>query len=130
MADPYLGEIRPFAFGFVPNGWAQCNGQIMQINGNQALYALLGNRYGGDGVTTFALPNLQGRTPIGFSPTQGIPLAQAGGEANHTLTIAEIPAHTHPVYANAEPGLIAGAEGSTWAGSPPNRTTYASSTQV
>jgi microcystin-dependent protein len=93
MSEPFLGEIRIFSFNFPPKGWALCNGQLLQISTNQALFSLLGTTYGGDGRTTFALPNLQGRVPfhIGSSFTQG----QSSGEAAHTLTISEIPTHTH-----------------------------------
>jgi len=130
MSEPYIGEIKPFAFGYAPKGWAVCNGQILQINTNQALFAILGTRYGGDGITTFALPNLQGRTPIGFSPSQGIPLAQAGGEENHTLTINEMPAHTHQVFANAELGTLTAAQNNTWAATPAGRNAFASTPQA
>lgn len=93
MADPFLGQISIQAFEFAPKGWALCNGQLLPINQNQALFSLLGTTYGGDGRTTFALPNLQGRVPVhrGSSFTQG----QAGGEAAHTLVTAEMPAHNH-----------------------------------
>lgn len=99
MGDPFLGEIRLFSFNFPPKGWAQCNGQLLPINQNQALFSLLGTMYGGNGQTTFALPNLQGRTPIGFNSTyiQG----QAAGEAAHTLITAEIPRHTHAASGSA-----------------------------
>lgn len=93
MATPYISEIRILSFGFPPKGWALCNGQLMAINQNQALFSLLGTMYGGNGQTNFALPNLQGRVPIhaGNGHTQG----QAGGEPTHTLNISEMPAHTH-----------------------------------
>jgi len=93
MADNYLSEIRIFAFGFAPKGWAQCNGQLLPINQNQALFALLGTMYGGNGIQTFGLPNLAGRTMMGVSPSfiQG----QLAGEPTHTLTINELPIHNH-----------------------------------
>lgn len=99
MADPFLGEIRMMAFTFAPKGWAQCNGQLLPINQNQALFALLGTMYGGNGQTNFALPDLRGRTPIhmGAGFTQG----QRGGEENHTLTLSEMAAHTHFVQASS-----------------------------
>lgn len=122
MAEPFIGEIRTFAFGVVPKGWALCNGQLMNINNNQALYAILGVRYGGDGRTTFALPNLQGRTPIHASSIN--PLAQAGGEATHTLTVSEIPEHTHQANASSEAATLPGASGNTW-GATGNRPIYA-----
>lgn len=93
MAEPFIGEIRLFSFNYAPKYWAQCNGQILAINQNQALFSLLGTMYGGNGQTTFALPNLQGRTPIGFNPTY--PQGQVAGETAHTLTTLEIPRHTH-----------------------------------
>jgi len=126
MAEPFLGEIRPFAFGIVPYGWALCNGQLLSINTNQALYAILGTRYGGNGTTNFALPNLQGRTPIHVSSTN--PIASAGGEAAHTLTVAEMPQHTHQAYGSTEAASLPGAEGNTWGVTADNRPIYAAST--
>jgi len=102
MADPFLGEIRLFGFNFAPRSWAFCNGQLLPINQNQALFSLLGTTYGGDGRTTFALPNLQGRVPIHFG--SGHPLGQIGGEQAHALTSAEIPAHTHAIMASPSAG--------------------------
>ena len=94
-ADPFISEIQIFAFNFPPRGWAQCNGQLLPIAQNQALFSLLGTTYGGNGVQNFALPNLQGRVPmhIGGGLVQG----QTGGEETHTLTIPEMAAHTHQV---------------------------------
>jgi microcystin-dependent protein len=106
MSEPYLGEIRCFSFGFAPKGWALCNGQILPINQNQALFSILGTTYGGNGVQTFALPNLQGRAPAHVGP--GFVLGQAPGEANHTLIITEIPAHSHAIMSDViEPGGVA-----------------------
>jgi microcystin-dependent protein len=101
MAEPFLGEVRMMSFDFPPRGWAPCNGQMMPINQNQALFALLGTMYGGNGQTTFALPNLQGRVPIhvGGGYIQG----QAVGEPQHTLTVGEIPGHVHMVLADSAP---------------------------
>lgn len=99
MGTPYLSEIRVFSFNFPPKGWAFCNGQLLPINQNQALFSLLGTNYGGNGQTTFALPNLQGRTPLHVG--NGFTLGQSGGETTHTLTINELPQHTHVVTASA-----------------------------
>lgn len=93
MSEPFIAEIRIMSFNFAPRGWALCNGQILQINQNQALFALLGTTYGGDGRTTFALPNLQGRAPV--HPGNSIVLGELSGEENHTLLGTEMPAHTH-----------------------------------
>ncbi|GIP55365.1 MULTISPECIES: phage tail protein [Paenibacillus] len=96
MSEPFLGEIRSFSFGIVPKGWAACNGQTLPIHQNQALYSLLGTIYGGDGVTTFALPDLRGRVPV--HPGNGVQLGQSAGEEHHTLTVQEMPQHTHFVF--------------------------------
>ena len=98
MADPYLGEVRLMSFGYPPTGWALCNGQLLAISQSQALFSLLGTTYGGDGRTTFALPNLQGCVPIHVG--QGFTLGQVGGEQSHTLTIGEFPQHMHTVSAS------------------------------
>src|SRR3954451_6335199 len=97
MAEPFLSEIRIMSFTFAPKGWALCNGQLLPINQNQALFSLLGTTYGGDGRVNFALPNLQGRTPIHMGA--GHTLGEVGGEQAHTLTIAELPQHVHPQMA-------------------------------
>jgi microcystin-dependent protein len=93
VSTPFIGELKILPFGFAPKGWAACNGQLLPINQNQALFSLLGTYYGGDGRTTFALPNLQGRVPA--SVGGGISIGQAGGEEKHTLASAEMPGHTH-----------------------------------
>jgi microcystin-dependent protein len=95
MAEPFLSEIRLMSFSFPPKGWALCNGQLLPINQNQPLFALLGTTYGGDGRVNFGLPNLQGMTPIHMG--QGFTLGQRGGEQAHTLSISEIPTHIHAV---------------------------------
>ena len=99
MSDPFLGEIRIMSFSFPPKGWALCNGQLLAINQNQALFSLLGTMYGGNGQTNFALPNLQGNVPIHFG--NGFTQGQVGGETAHTLSIPEMPAHTHAVVASS-----------------------------
>jgi microcystin-dependent protein len=93
MAEPFLSEIRIMSFGFAPKGWALCNGQLMPINQNQALFSLLGTTFGGDGRVNFALPDLRGRVPIHVG--SGHTLGERGGEQAHTLSIAELPTHTH-----------------------------------
>jgi microcystin-dependent protein len=93
MATPFLSEIKIFSFGFAPKGWAMCNGQLLPINQNQAIFSLMGTTYGGDGRVNFGLPNLQGLAPIHMG--NGEPLGSTGGEQNHTLSIAETPFHTH-----------------------------------
>ena len=93
MAEPFLSEIRIFSFEFAPKGWALCNGQLLPINQNQALFSLLGTTYGGNGSTNFALPDLRSRAPIHVG--SGFTLGQRAGEEAHTLTIQELPAHTH-----------------------------------
>ena len=94
MAEPFLSEIRIFSFGFPPKGWALCDGQLLPINQNQALFSLLGTTYGGDGRVNFGLPNLQTRVPIHFG--DGHTLGERGGEQAHTISISELPTHTHP----------------------------------
>jgi microcystin-dependent protein len=93
MAEPFLSEIRIMSFGFAPKGWALCNGQLLPINQNQALFSLLGTTFGGDGRVNFALPNLQARAPIHVG--SGHTLGEQGGEQAHTLSISELPTHTH-----------------------------------
>jgi len=102
MAEPFLSEIRIMSFGFAPRGWALCNGQLLPINQNQALFSLLGTTYGGNGQTNFALPNLQARVPIHFG--SGHTLGESGGEQGHTLAVSELPAHTHVARASSATG--------------------------
>jgi microcystin-dependent protein len=99
MAEPFLSEIRIMSFVFAPKGWALCNGQLLPINQNQALFSLLGTTFGGDGRVNFALPDLRGRVPIHSG--SGHTLGEKGGEQAHTLTIAELPEHVHLVNATS-----------------------------
>ena len=97
MAEPFLSELRIFSFVFAPKGWALCNGQLLPINQNQALFSLLGTTFGGDGRVNFALPDLRGRIPIHVG--SGFTLGEKGGEQSHTLNISEIPTHVHSFQA-------------------------------
>ena len=99
MAEPFLSEIRMMSFVFAPKGWALCNGQLLPINQNQALFSLLGTTYGGNGQTNFALPDLRGRAPIHVG--NGHTLGERGGEQAHTLTSAEMPMHTHTLQSGS-----------------------------
>jgi microcystin-dependent protein len=102
MAEPFLAEIRMMSFSFPPKGWATCDGQLLPINQNQALFSLLGTTFGGNGQTTFGLPDLQGRTPIHAG--HGHVLGERGGEQAHTLTISEMPGHAHAATASSNSG--------------------------
>jgi microcystin-dependent protein len=119
VAEPFIGEIRIFSFNYVPTtqGWAQCNGQLLPINQNQALFSLFGTTYGGDGRTTFALPDLRGRVPIHVG--QGFTQGERGGEQAHTLSIAEIPTHTHVVNASSNDATVGVAAGNLLARAAP-----------
>jgi microcystin-dependent protein len=99
MSEPFLGEIRMTSFAFAPRGWAFCNGQLLAISQNQALFALLGTQYGGNGQTTFALPDLRGRVPV--HPGADVVQGQAGGATACTLTTAQLPVHSHTLYGSA-----------------------------
>jgi microcystin-dependent protein len=99
MTTVYVGQIELFAFSFAPRGWAQCNGQLLAINTNEALFSLLGTQYGGDGIRTFGLPDLRGRVPVGFGPDY--PQGQIAGEEQHTLLTTEMPAHPHLLMGDA-----------------------------
>lgn len=112
MSEPFLSEIKIMSFGFAPKGWALCNGQLLPINQNTALFSLLGTTYGGDGRVNFSLPNLQGRVPIHMG--SGFTLGQLGGEQAHTLTISEIPAHTHTPSGSTATASVPGPGGNAW----------------
>ena len=126
MGTPYLSEIRVFSFNFPPKGWAFCNGQLLPINQNQALFSLLGTTYGGDGVQNFALPNLQGKTPIHMG--NGFVLGQTGGEQTHTLAPAEMPQHTHPAIASSNTASLGLATNNFWANG--NQPAYAATPEA
>jgi len=113
MSQPFIGEIRMFPGNFAPAGWAFCNGALMDISQNDALFALIGTTYGGDGQTTFALPDLRSRIPIHQGP--GFVLAQNGGAETVTLTGSQLPAHTHVPQAVIPSGSQAGPGGAAWA---------------
>jgi microcystin-dependent protein len=113
MGEPFLSEIKIMAFNYAPRGWAFCNGQLLPINQNQALFALLGTTYGGNGQTTFGLPDLRGSVPLHSG--QGFTLGQKGGQAAHTVTMSEMPTHVHPMQASATDGNIATVSGNVLA---------------
>lgn len=133
MAEPFLAEIRPVSFNFAPRNWALCNGQLLAINQNQALFSLLGTAYGGNGQTTFALPNLQSRVPIHTDSIN--PPGTVQGTENHTLLISQLPRHTHALSASTGSGasvtptasLLAAAQGPLYAPGPPDVVLTASS---
>ena len=118
MSEPFIGELKLFSFGFAPRGWALCNGQLLPINQNQALFSLLGTNYGGDGRTTFALPNLQGRVPVHVG--NGLSLGQAAGEVSHALVSPELPTHTHLVNGSPNTATVVSPTGNYLATSPGN----------
>jgi len=112
MSESYLGEIRMFAGNYAPQGWALCNGQLLNIAENEALFALLGTTYGGDGQTTFALPDLRGRIPV--HPSSGYPRGSSGGTETVTLTLDQLAAHTHVPNANATTAVGDTTANSVW----------------
>lgn len=113
MGTPYVGEIRMFAGNFAPAGWALCQGQTLAIADNDVLFNLIGTTYGGDGQTTFNLPNLQSRVPVHVGP--GFAQAQTGGEETVTLTTSQIPAHSHVPQCNSAAGTNASPQNDVWA---------------
>lgn len=116
MSEPFLSEIRLMSFGFAPRSWALCNGQLLPINQNQALFSLLGTTYGGDGRVNFALPDLRGRVPIHVG--SGHTLGERGGEQAHTLSVAELPRHAHTLQASASTGNTPVVTGNVYAANP------------
>src|SRR6516164_7796065 len=118
MSEPFLGEIKIISWNFPPKGWAFCNGQLLPINQNQALFSILGTTYGGNGQTTFGLPNLQGRSPVHVG--NGITLGQQAGETSHTLSISELPAHNHVPTGSSNSPSAPGPGGNLWAANPNN----------
>jgi microcystin-dependent protein len=129
MSTPFLGEIRIMSFNFAPKGWTMCNGQLLPINQNQALFSLLGTVYGGNGQTNFGLPNLQGRVPLHFGQAPGgspFNIGQVGGEYNHTLISTEMPAHIHAMNVS-DSGALQNATGRSPAGHSPAQAVAATS---
>jgi microcystin-dependent protein len=116
MAEPFLSEIRIMSFVFAPKGWALCDGQLLPINQNQALFALLGTTFGGNGQTTFALPDLRGRTPIHVG--SGHTLGERSGEQSHTLSISEVSTHVHSLNGTSNTGTLIIAAGNLHGTSP------------
>ena len=118
MGTPFLGEVRIVTFNYPPKGWAFCNGQILSIQQNQALFSLLGTTYGGNGVQTFALPNLQGNVPVHFG--NGIVQGERGGVAEVTITSTTMPAHTHQAQGVSTTANAPSPSGKAWAASVDN----------
>jgi microcystin-dependent protein len=116
MAQPYVGEIRMFAGNFAPAGWMFCDGQPLPISENETLFQLIGTTYGGDGESTFAVPDLRGRLPI--HQGNGLILGETGGAEEITLTVDQIAAHTHAMQASLNPGVSSNAQGDTLSSSP------------
>lgn len=113
MSEPFIGEIRMFSFNYPPRGWALCNGQLLPIAQNQALFSILGTTFGGNGQTTFALPELRGRAPLHVGPQN--PLGTRAGATDVSLTVAELPPHTHELRASAEPATLSDPGGAVFA---------------
>jgi microcystin-dependent protein len=125
MSDQFVGEIRMFAGNFAPTGWALCNGQLLPISQNTALFSLLGTYYGGDGKTTFALPDLQGRAPIQQGQGPGLTfhdVGESGGQASVALTSVEMPSHSHSPLGYPQPGANSSPTNNAWAISGTGRT--------
>ncbi|MGD0046440.1 MAG: tail fiber protein [Bryobacteraceae bacterium] len=118
MSEPFLSEIKIMSFNFPPKGWAFCDGQLMAINQNQALFALVGTTYGGDGQVNFRLPNLQGLVPVHFGGA--LVLGEMGGEQAHTLIISEVPAHAHTPVGTTTAASSATPANNLWCSNPAN----------
>lgn len=112
MSEPFIAELKLIPWNFAPKGWAFCNGQLLPINQNQALFSLLGTTYGGDGRVNFALPDLRGRTPIHMG--NGFVEGERGGETAHTVTVSELPAHNHIANANSAAATVGAPAGNFW----------------
>jgi len=121
MAQPYVGEIRMFGGNFAPAGWMFCEGQLLPISENETLFNLIGTTYGGDGQSTFALPDLRGRLPLHWG--NGFVLAETGGAEEITLTVSQIPVHTHTLLASTDPASTANVQGNVLA-NPASATPY------
>ncbi len=133
MSQPFVGEVRTVAFNFAPAGWAQCNGQLLAIAQNTTLFSLIGTTYGGDGVNTFGLPNLQGRIPVhqGTGSQGTFVIGQEAGTETVTLQISQMPAHAHMLNAQSGGGTQPSPSGGVWANSPLDQfSTAAPTTQM
>ena len=128
MSEPFLGEIKVVSFNFAPKGWALCNGQTLPINQNQALFSLLGTTYGGDGITTFKLPNLQARMPVHQSSNYVI--GSLGGQSSHTLLLQEMPLHNHGAVGVSTTAASDETSGNSWAASQQNPYATSSNTTL
>jgi microcystin-dependent protein len=118
MSEPFLGEIRIIGFSFAPRGWAICNGQLLPISQNTALFSILGTYFGGDGKVTFGLPNLQGHTPISQGQGRGLTprsLGEEGGAPDVTLTLKEMPSHNHTIGCSSGSGGLTSPQNADWA---------------
>jgi microcystin-dependent protein len=133
MSDPFLGEIRVFGFDFPPRGWANCAGQLLPISQNTALFSILGTSFGGDGRTTFALPNLQGTVRVHVGAGPGLTpraLGESGGTPEVTLSVAEMPAHSHAANCNSGLGTSYGPANNVWASDAGGASEYASAANI